>query len=259
MLILVAIASVAIAYWSHQIRREAKIAASLPVVSAVDSSNNANPVAIVTVLNELRQLGAADVLDTLHRFDNEYTSKSENVEILVQLLFERKNTNEHYPSIARGDLTGYELDRDAWHSDFTIVDDIPFATNVLPVSYSGFVFSRSYAIKWAEQRGRLIETALHPTDDPFKACDKLIPKLIIAKNNELKDQAPEVLNEIPGRVTNRLQEQVYQMVQHLVPEFQSPELGEWAKYPNLWKNLKAECIQNGLRWSPNENGYVFTK
>ena len=161
--------------------------------------------------------------------------------------------------MARSDLSDYELDCDNWRSDFQIVDNIPFATNVLQINYSGFVNSRSYAIKWADERGRLNSTPLFPTNDPFKSANELIQRIIIEKTNEYTDQDREFIAEIPDRVTNRIQEQVFQMVKHLVSKLETPKWAEWAKRPDLWRNLENECIENGLQWSPTRNCYVFTK
>ena len=258
LLILLTISSLAIAYWSHQRHRQAGIVATMQALVPVDGANNKNPITIVVALNELKQLGHSDAVNVLRRFDKKYITKNKNVLIAVQLLFERKNTNKQLPSNV-GDEPDLKLGRDKWHSNFTVVDGIPFATNVLPVTFAGPLHSQSDAIDWADENGLLIRKPLQPTNNPFKTCDKLIPKVIAEKTIEFKDAGKEFIGDLPLLVTNRLQEQVYQMVKHLVPNLQTPIWGEWAKRPEFWKKLKDECLSKGLQWSPNRNSYIFTK
>ena len=259
LLTLIAIASVVFAVWVHQQRRQAQIAAVVPLIATIDRGNNENPTTIITVLNELKRIGHSGTLEAMRLFDSKHTSKSQNVEILAQLLFDRKNPDEKFPSMVRSELTDYELDRDNWRYDIEIVDNIPFATNVLPISYSGIVYPRSYAIKWADERGRLNSVPLLPTNNPFKTTEELIQRLVVERTYQYSDQDSEFIAEIPDRVSDKIQEQVYQMVKHLVPEIETPEWGEWSKRPDLWRKLENKCLESGLQWSPTRNCYIFTK
>jgi hypothetical protein len=146
-----------------------------------------------------------------------------------------------------------------WLSDFEIVDGIPFATNLFPVTYSGVVYRRSYLFKWANERGRFNHKPLIPTNDPFKSSAELIQKTIAATIKQNSDCDQEFLDAIPERITNRIQDHVYEMVKHLVPKVERPEIGEWAKRPDLWRELQIECLNKGLQWSSSSNRYIFTR
>ena len=45
-------------------------------------------------------------------------------------------------------------------------------------------FSRSYAIDWADEHGKMRVAQLTPTDDPFKTSKRLIQRLIPIKLKE---------------------------------------------------------------------------
>lgn len=264
LLLLTAIVALGAGYWTYQTRRKARIERCLDLIAQLDGENVRNPAILVEVVNELRSLGLRGATETLSLFDASRIGGKENIVVLMPLVFERIDPSEKLPYVDLYDRNEYNLERESWGHSVQIVDGIPFGTNMYEMNYSGIVYSRRSLLRWANERADVIRTRLVPGNDPFATADKLVDRLIaeyieLSDSDDVDRDVAESGQAIPSRVRNTIRDQVFEMVCHLVPDFDPPEWRQWADSNEAWESLRKQCLERGLKWSSSKNAYVFTR
>lgn len=217
--------------------------------------------------------------------ENSDTSDEDCLELLIPLVFERIDPNEKLPAGGPG-LPGwlfmqklkngeplptrlpkpeksYALIEEEWSiREITIWNGIPFQTfryvrgGIEPILEGPRIPATTYLVDWAEDRGKLIEGRLRPTDDPLAATDELFnelaPKLNLDKKSEWERDT----------LRSHLRIQAWRMVAHLVePERKKPRdrFDELFDSEERWTQLKQKTEQLGIRWEEERQEYVAGK
>lgn len=256
-----AVVASAVGYLTYHARRNSRIDRCVELLADLNGANVRNPAQLTQVVNSFRSLDQNAALEALTRFDKTILASKENIDTLLPLIFKRKDLTEKFPSHKVSDMDDYVLDRDHWPGSHAIeiCDGIPFGVVLEEWNYSGKVYSRKYLIKWAKERGVLVDQILLPTNDPFATADTLIERLTMRYETRYSDEDPGFAKTISAQVNNRIRDQVYQMVAHLVPDDISPKWSQWADSDESWEELRTVCLSRGLRWNPSLNAYVLTR
>jgi hypothetical protein len=276
-LIAIVVIAAGLAWWSAKLRREARINNAVRLIASspsyLGSDQDFDQIGIVRAVNALHALGKADALDAMRRYTKQYpvvlnssddeiwletSRRYQSLRTIIPLLFDRRDPEDRYP-IHGADIDAFQLpsvsfdDRiDDWRwlaERFIVESDIPFQRS----SLRGYDDSSdlTYVINWAEQFGRLRESPLRPTDNPFEAADR-----VVAIHKDFVDK-------------ECVRYQVFLAITHLLPESEGKkfDLREWDRggHPLSlsddanWVYLKEVCRPLGIRWNDQKQVYETTK
>lgn len=256
--VFVAFSAVICAFVVFSSHREANINRGVEFVSKMDGDTNANPINLIRAINHLRSLGHQGAIDCLSRVDKqEHLRKS--IDIAVALLYQPKHSNEGLPTFDPSTPMGFKLELDDWQISVEVHNGIPFHVDWMYTSYTGFWTSRDFLLNWAASYSEIKRSDLTPTDDPFSTAAELI---ILLKNRALTEYPllpDEDRLEIAVLVTDRIRTQVFKMVEHLFPEFESLAESDWILNDQCWDAVVLECKNRGLKWDRQKMQYSFTK
>ncbi|MDB2687657.1 hypothetical protein N9Y42_10645 [Mariniblastus sp.] len=256
------------AKWRHSANRENNIERGVQLIAGVKGG----PIALTQAINHLHSLGHSDAIESLRRFANRYPleplqGKTEtlNFETLIPLLFVPKDPNGKLPSPDwdQRDFPAtkgrYLLERDSWQLPIELSDDIPFNTEWRMVSGTGFTVESTYLIEWANVDGRLRDSQLTPSDDPFAAALDATTKqmkLEIGSGDSIDEKYREKLHR---NIENHMCQQAFAMISSLVPNFSPPDWDDWNGTKHKWNELVTICKSRGLHWDSHAQRYSFAK
>jgi len=252
--------------WRLDANREKNIERGVLLIT----ERKGGPMALIHAVNHLHSLGHTDAIEVLRRFANRHPLEPGQTEIfyldiLIPLLFVPKDPDAKLPSSDwdtknwRATKDCYLLDRNTWQLPIELIGDIPFDTEWISISRTGVRVESTYLIEWASVDGRLRDSQLTPSDDPFKAA------LVAAKNQvTLEIKSANTMDEkhaekLLRNIENHMCEQVFAMISHLVPEFSPPDWNDWSGNKPKWNELVTICKSRGLHWDCYTQRYSLAK
>lgn len=261
---------IALAQWSHNIYRDARIDEGVHLTAALSETDN-NALSRIRAINHLQSLGHADAIESLRRFAASHPldclnrkTKIFNLDLVIPLLFAPKIDGAKLP-VADVDHKNwqrtrntYKLERSRWQTTVIYAGDIPFETNTL-LRGRGLRFEKTYLIEWANLDGQLLGKRLSPSNDPFGVAKKLADELIVFELTETTEWYVEEGQDFETAIKNVLYDQVFELIRHLVPDFEPPRWRGWSHNGHKLRELISIVEQRGLLWSDSEQSYVFTK
>jgi hypothetical protein len=235
LLLAMAAVAVALAWWRGRVVPEQRIVAAVAFLEEC-AQQRENPVTLLRAVNALHGLEKRDAISALRRFAARHPERPDVLDLIVALLFERLDPEDELPgwSFAKG--PGYcEIQFEYSPLVIDVCDDLPFVR-----SFGGIHRLRregdSSVMDWAERRGRLRDSPLHPADDPIAAAEKLGVECLDKEFSDCNEQA-------------------LLCIAHLA----TPDSPAWRPDPDRMTRMKGECRRLGIRWSEAKQQYVATK
>ncbi len=242
---------------------------TLQLINAVPSvmgGRNANPVALIRVVNHLHAFGKDKALAALREFleiagtdkfgdrdpVNIDTSDYQCVFLIVRLLFEPAKANERVPHMYIGAMipSPAEQDEELWPLfPVALRDDIPFLWPV-GIFLAGTPEPPQRHVDWAEKHGKLRMKPLRPPDNPLAAVDALIA---------LPHSARLLRRDAESDATRR---QAWRMIAPLAgawPEDQHFPRQKKVDLKGEWEAQKKAAAKLKIRWDENKQEYVAGK
>jgi hypothetical protein len=231
-----------------------------------------DPVALVRAVNHLQGLGNEKAIAELREFlkiaragssverdpTNIDTSDSENVILIVRLLFEPDNAQTPRPELANHVIESpNENDKPLWpYYPLAIQDDFPFLLQSsrkaeFPGSFQFMEFmtdpphvpapSKAF-VDWAEKHGKLRAKPLRPIDDSVAAADRLL--------------ALPQANRLPHFWSASPRMQCYYAISKLImPNGTTLDLLKLDDNTK-WAEIKKIASKAKTRWSEKEQRYI---
>lgn len=214
-----------------------------------------NPVELVRAVNQLHSLGSPEALFVLKQFCNDHPndgfgSKHQSIELVVPFTFVPENVQNKLPEPDYGGNfpMAYRLVLDNWRHRVVVQDGLPLHT-VYVRGASGLSGDQTYLIEWAEEHGRLRDTPMTPTNDPFRAVNKLIAKMNASSLGESR--------EISKWTIRHLRMQAYRSVAN-IPGIVDDD-NSLAPYDDeRWANLVNVADHLGIFWDVRCQCYMAT-
>ena len=250
--------------WRLDSIRENKIERGVLIIA----DRKGSPLDLIHAVNHLHSLGHADAIEVLRRFANRHPLEAGQteifyLEILIPLLFVPKETDAKLPSPDwdmknwRATKDRYLLDRDTWQLPIELVGDIPFHTDWRCVNRTGFHVESTYLIEWASVDGRLRDSQLTPSDDPFRAALVVTKNLMALEGKSANTMDEKHAEKLHRNIENHMYEQVFAMISDLVPEYSPPDWNDWSGNKPKWNELVTICKSRGLHWDCHDLRYCF--
>lgn len=257
------------AKWSYEAKREAGIERGVILTASLDEDES-SPIGLILAANHLHKLGHADAIESLRRFADSHPldalngqTKIFNLDVLIPLLFVPKDAAIKLPSTDwdREDWpeskNDYLLYRNVWDLPIELSRDIPFDTEWRLVMSSGIRFEKTYLIEWADRDGRLRDSQLVPSNDPFAAASIATRNQLEMEIQSANETDEKYAEELRLDIENHMYKQVFAMVSHLIPEFVAPKWNNWSGNKRKLGNLVTICETRGLRWNRHTQQYSF--
>ena len=137
----------------------------------------------------------------------------------------------------------------------TIADGIPFDTN--PSFGSSVVRidpDWTVALDWAQNHCNFLDTQIVPTNTPFQTVRVLTDRL--CRKHQKVEIDGELVDVFRSNYQQKLNQQVFEMIDHLLPSFRQPEFG-WMNDMKRVEDLESICNSRQLHWNAENQAYEF--
>lgn len=244
-------ACVAVAYSVALIKKETRIQKGIALLTETCDAPTNCELHLIPTVNYLHGLGRNEALETLRRYalkhpsvSNKFVRELFSLDRVVPHLFipaQRDNCPLYYDSNCIVIYNGIPFNVDAWNNPQMIANN-----------------NRSVILEWAAKNWTFRDSKITPSNNPFVAVDELVAQYI--ERAEMLDDEIEREWTIESSVFYRdhLNQQVFQMVKHLIPGYSEPDAG-WLNAPKQWQDLRKTCKTQGLHWDAKKQAYEVNR
>ena len=227
-----------------------------------------DPVALVRVVNHLRELGKEDALSALTEYanlapqllawedispvaENLDTADSASVFFIVRLLFEPNRARPQPLIWSRMMGARAQDDFPGGHYPFIVAEDTPFLMASWRQGRSGSDISPMVHIAWAEEHGRLRSGPLRPPDDPHRLVEAVGSLPGLPPGNDPRQQVRRAVGRALGLPIENSYHYMFDLDGREVPMAEALPVSdeEWAQIAEASRTLD-------LRWDEVRQDFV---